>query len=329
VLEVKMETPEDEAEEKVDDDDLGEDDGEYFIKGDGFKDDSEDSADEEALKQDDAPKTQEFIKEKLATAADITSATAIETGVKSGHVNISAPVAPCKSIFTGEKVPKVRTKSQRKLNRQLLKNWRLEGLMLILMMILLLQVNLVRERINMSAREDRLNKDTVRHGDDEDVNVVDENNAEKRSSKSRPSMGEPEIKSVADAASENTLDEESGKGHKKPGMEAVMVDISDVVNVVMFNTEYEADIIDEANVVRERVNMSAGEDRLDKDTTRYDMMRMRTTLRYAAASQEQRWVSQQSSLLVMLFRSTCARRPRRGMGCSRSSSRASPARTRT
>jgi hypothetical protein len=180
VLEVEMEIPEDEAEEQVNDDDLGEDDGEYFIKGDGFKDDSEDSANEEAMKQDDAPKTQEVIKEELATAAVITSATAIETeiqegaqedtaemskdktdeedGVKSELVNISAPVAPCKSLFNGEKVPKVRTKLQRKLNSQLLKNWRLEGLMLILMMILLLL---------------RLNKVTVRHGDDEDVNVVD------------------------------------------------------------------------------------------------------------------------------------------------------------
>ena len=42
----------------------------------------------------------------------------------------------------------------------------------------------------MSAREDRFDKDTVRYGDDEDVNVVDETNAEKRSSQSRPSMGE-------------------------------------------------------------------------------------------------------------------------------------------
>jgi hypothetical protein len=34
--------------------------------------------------------------------------------------------------------------------------------MLTLMMMLLLQLNVVRERINMNAREDRLNKDTVR-----------------------------------------------------------------------------------------------------------------------------------------------------------------------
>jgi hypothetical protein len=34
VLEVEMEIPEDEAEEQADDEDLGEDDGEYLIKGD-------------------------------------------------------------------------------------------------------------------------------------------------------------------------------------------------------------------------------------------------------------------------------------------------------
>ena len=114
-----------------------------------------------------------------------------EDVVNAGLVNISAPVAPCKSLFDGEKVAKVRTKSQKTPNSQLLKNWRLKGLMLTLMMMLLLKEHVVRERINMSAREDRLNKDTVRHGDDEDVNVVDENNAEKCSSQSRPSMGEP------------------------------------------------------------------------------------------------------------------------------------------
>jgi hypothetical protein len=250
VLEAEMEIPEDEAEEQVDDDDLGEDDGEYFIKGDGFKDDSEDSADEKTMKQDKTPKTQEVITNATAMETEIQEGargataemkkdeTDKEDVVKSGLVNISALVAPCKALFNGEKVPKVRTKSQRKPNSQLLKNWRLKGLMLTL--ILLLQVNVVRERINMSAREVRVNKDTVGHDYDEDVNVKDENNAEKHNSQSRPSMGEPAIKSVGDSASENILDKESGKGkgHGKPGMEAVMVNISNVVGVVMFNTEY-------------------------------------------------------------------------------------------
>jgi hypothetical protein len=30
------------------------------------------------------------------------------------------------------------------------------------------EVNVVRERVNMSAQEDRLDKDTTRRGDDED-----------------------------------------------------------------------------------------------------------------------------------------------------------------
>ena len=64
VLEVEMKTSEDEAEEKVDDDDLGEDDREYFIKGDGFKDNSEDTADEEMMKQDEGIKTQEISKKE-------------------------------------------------------------------------------------------------------------------------------------------------------------------------------------------------------------------------------------------------------------------------
>jgi hypothetical protein len=96
------------------------------------------------MKQDEAPKTQEVIKEELATGADITNATAMETAiqegawedtaemnkdetdeeevVKSGLINISAHVAPCKALFNGEKAPKVRTKSQRKPKSQLLKN---------------------------------------------------------------------------------------------------------------------------------------------------------------------------------------------------------------
>jgi hypothetical protein len=93
----------------------------------------------------------------------------------------------------------------------------------------------------------------------EDVNVrnvdnrVDENNAEKPSSQSRrPSMGEPVTKSFGDAAFGNILDKDPGKdkGHEKPEMRAVMVDI---IDAVMLNTEYEAGI--KVNQGRER-NMS-------------------------------------------------------------------------
>jgi hypothetical protein len=63
---------EEEAEEKFDDDDRWEDDREFFIKGDGFEDDSEDTAEEEMMKQVEAPKIREGIKKELNSGADIT-----------------------------------------------------------------------------------------------------------------------------------------------------------------------------------------------------------------------------------------------------------------
>jgi hypothetical protein len=113
-----------------------------------------------------------------------------------------------------------------------------------LMLMLLLQVNVVRERGNISARENRVDKDTVRDDDDEDVNVVDEKNAEKLSSQSRrSSMGETAIKFVGDTTSENIPDEDSGKdkGHGTLEIKAVM---GDIIDVVIFNTEHKADITD-------------------------------------------------------------------------------------
>jgi hypothetical protein len=80
VEEVEMERSED----KTDDDDPGEDDREHFIKGDGFKDDSEDTADEEVMKQDEALKTQEIIKKEAASTVVITDATGMNTEVQEG-----------------------------------------------------------------------------------------------------------------------------------------------------------------------------------------------------------------------------------------------------
>jgi hypothetical protein len=57
---------------------------ECFIKEDGFKDNSEDTTDEEMMKQDKAPKTQEGIKKELASAADITDAPDTETEIQEG-----------------------------------------------------------------------------------------------------------------------------------------------------------------------------------------------------------------------------------------------------
>jgi hypothetical protein len=117
------------------------------------------------------------------------------------------------------------------------------------------EVDVVRERVNTSAREDRFDKDTAGHGDDddeektaekhryekpekrdvmidinpkgkfdEDVNVdtrVDENNEEKLSSHSRRSskgLGEPVIKFFGEAVFKNSLDKDPGKDkvHEKP-----------------------------------------------------------------------------------------------------------------
>jgi hypothetical protein len=72
---VEIEISEDEAEEKVNDDDPREDDREHIIKGDGFKDDSEDTANEQVMKQDEAPKKQEITKKEVHSAVDITNAT--------------------------------------------------------------------------------------------------------------------------------------------------------------------------------------------------------------------------------------------------------------
>jgi hypothetical protein len=57
VLELKTEESEEGSEEKFNDDDRGEDDRELFIKGDGFEDDSEDTAEEEMMKQAEVPKS--------------------------------------------------------------------------------------------------------------------------------------------------------------------------------------------------------------------------------------------------------------------------------
>jgi hypothetical protein len=107
---------------------------------------------------------------------DITAATGIKTEIQEGvredtvemekdETDEEDMVKQDEALFNREKVSEVRTESQRKPNSQHSKNWRLKGLMLTL---LLLQVKVVRERVNMSAREDRFDKDTVRHGDDDD-----------------------------------------------------------------------------------------------------------------------------------------------------------------
>ena len=84
VPEVEIERAEDEAEEGADADDLREDDREHLIKGTRSKDDSEDTADEEVTKQDEAPKNRESIKKEPASATIITDATGMKTETKEG-----------------------------------------------------------------------------------------------------------------------------------------------------------------------------------------------------------------------------------------------------
>ena len=231
VPEVEMERAEDEAEGKVDDDYLGEDDREHFIKGDAFNDDSENTTDEEVVKQDETPKTQEINKKEPASAVGITNATGMKTenqeGVRDDTVEVDRDETD-EAPFNGENTPEVRTEAKRKLNNRQSKNWRLRELMRMMMMRMLLmmqvdvvmardslgqgqveqcleslgcrlinaeydlnhrkttgavmlknnldckhdEVNVLRERVNMSARVDRFDRDTVGHDDDDEEKTV-------------------------------------------------------------------------------------------------------------------------------------------------------------
>jgi hypothetical protein len=159
VPEVEMERSEDEAEEEADDDDLGEDNRAHFIKGDGSKDDSEDTADEEMIKQDEAPKNREIIKKEPASAMVITDATGMKTEIKEGaredtvevdkdETNKEDMMKQDKALFNRENAHEVRTESQRKLNSRHSKSWTLRELMTLLM-LLMLQVDVVTARDNL------------------------------------------------------------------------------------------------------------------------------------------------------------------------------------
>jgi hypothetical protein len=153
VLELKMEELEEETEEKFDDDDRGEDNGELFVKGDGFEDDSEDTAEEEMMKQAEVPKSREGIKKKLNSGADISD----DPGTMIGGVLETKPdidneegledttkdtaevdkdmVKQDKALFKREEVSEARTGSTRKSKSQHPKNWRLNELMQMLMLL--------------------------------------------------------------------------------------------------------------------------------------------------------------------------------------------------
>jgi hypothetical protein len=130
-----MERPGDEAKEEADGDDLGEDDREYLIKGDRFKNNFEDTTDEEMMMQDEALKNQEISKEELAPpAVEITDI----TGTKAYHIDAEHDLGHRE--ITG--AVKLKNNPDDKHD----------------------EANVLRERVNMSVWEDRVNKDTVRHG---------------------------------------------------------------------------------------------------------------------------------------------------------------------
>ena len=134
--EVETERSKNEAEEKVDDDD------------------SEDTTDEEGMKHDEAPKTQEIRKKEPALAMVITDAIGMKTETQEGVQDDTAEVdknETDKALINRENAPEVRTETQRKPNNQHSKNWRLREIMMVLMllMLLMLQVDVVMGRDNL------------------------------------------------------------------------------------------------------------------------------------------------------------------------------------
>jgi hypothetical protein len=82
VPEVEIERAEDEAEEEAYVDDHRKDDIEHLIKGDRSKYDSEDTANKEVTKQDEAPKNRESFKKETASATIITDSPGMKTETK-------------------------------------------------------------------------------------------------------------------------------------------------------------------------------------------------------------------------------------------------------
>jgi type II secretory pathway component PulL len=98
--------------------------------------------------QDEVLKNQEISKEELASAVEITDATKaeIQEGVLEDTIEVDR-MKQDEALFSRENVPEVRLESHRKPDSQLLKNWRLKELM-IMLTLLLLQVDMVMARDN-------------------------------------------------------------------------------------------------------------------------------------------------------------------------------------
>jgi hypothetical protein len=151
---VEEENFQEENEEEFDDDDRREDNRGLFIKGDEFEDIFEDTTEEEVIKQAEVPKSQEGIKKELNSGSDISD----DPGTRLGRVWETNPdvdreegfegttkdtaevdtdmVKQDKTLLNREEVPEARTESTRK--------------------------------ANTSAQEEKVDKDTVWHGDEDD-----------------------------------------------------------------------------------------------------------------------------------------------------------------
>ena len=120
-----------ETEENFDDDDRREGDRELFIKGDGFEDVSEDTAEEEVMNQAEVPKSREGIKKERNSGSGISDDPGTMLGRvweaksivdKEGFEDTAEMdkdmVKQDKALFNREKVPEARTESTGKANIQ-------------------------------------------------------------------------------------------------------------------------------------------------------------------------------------------------------------------
>jgi hypothetical protein len=146
----------------------------HIIKRDEFKGDSEDTADEEVMMQDEAPKHQEIGKEELASAVDITEVTGTKAEIQEGESEdiIEVDVVMVRYTLRQGQMEHCRksmgwrlTNAEHDLDRRkstgaaMLKN-NPDGNHD--------EVDVLRERVKLSVLEDRFDRDAVADGDDED-----------------------------------------------------------------------------------------------------------------------------------------------------------------
>jgi hypothetical protein len=141
VEKVEMERSEDKSDN---DDPREEDDREHFIKEDGFKDDPEDTADEEIMKQDEVIKTQEISKKELKGQEGGREDTSED---ETDEEDITKKVEQCPKSLGCRLIDAVKLKNNPDGKHD--------------------EVNVLRERVNISVWKDRFDKDSVGHGSDD------------------------------------------------------------------------------------------------------------------------------------------------------------------